>query len=666
MRKLTQQEWLTYLDTIIFAIEKEACGHRKAMTRDFIALYTGVSRLSKTIRNANTDSEWVDRISKDLTTAFDAVRGQKQYKGLSLNLPDIEEKIKVEKTRLIPPNLPEKRGRGKMSERFYDFYRIWLYPIERLMRLRFLRFKIRRCVDYNSHYFLDHIFHLTEEDFRRVSEESEFVLKQVKDVLDFAIEGQTTETPENIQGGLRRAAALIDPLLSDFMGIKAKTRGMMESAINDIRRNVIEESMLARTTAEDIIWTGRMIDHTFDQIGGFFKSIWKLRLFFTRSGEEVARNVPKVFERIERTISLEEGTSSFLLELNHKVDYPEELSRIFSQSPAEVPIFFGREDILRGLAAEYTRFKSGGISLVVMTGGAGAGKRSIIKYAMKEWRDTLEWEIERRITDPLELDQEIIKLLNLNSSDIIGDIHKGHRRIVMVRRIERLYRRQMGGYDALKRFISIVTSTSSRIMWVLQTNDIAFSFIDGIFGLGRMASRVLRIEPFRRKEMEEMLLHRLHFTGYRNFFLPDLELPDKTRRKLKDQKKLRTLFFDRIYELSLGYPLSAIFFTAHAVKRVSETTIFFRTPPTARFDALGALPEKLWFKGLIEARGFFPEEMAGQNMPVISLAESMGILERRYIGGGEILTARSTMEPFIRDILIDSGVIKGRGRSVIN
>lgn len=78
------------------------------------------------------------------------------------------------------------------------------------------------------------------------------------------------------------------------------------------------------------------------------------------------------------------------------------------------------------------------------------------------------------------------------------------KRIVIVEEAHRLYRRKIGGFDAMNRFLNMLPSSDR--LFITTWNSASWKYLDEVLGLGRHFPQKISLSKMTTKEIREMLL----------------------------------------------------------------------------------------------------------------------------------------------------------------
>jgi len=578
----------------------------------------------------------------------------------ALNIP---EHIKIDRSRILPVNLPFRKTKmDTLSEWVYHLYCSKIYPIEKFIIGNTVNFTLSKTFEYHINQNLntlfetkrDELLYLQSKTYSLITESIDVALYTCEEIIETTGNSLTLHQIDMLKQGLLRASKTVNSPIAEFKSIKENINDEIREAVFSIDRYIFDEMLLAGTSVELLIREFRRLSKFFAVRIVFDKILKTVKNLYLDIKNRFTKKMPAVFNQIERTIKFSENSTSFIRDISYDERYPNDLAKIFTSDAVRPPMFYGRNEELQIFADEYKNFRAGHKCSLALHGACGVGKRSPLLNATKDWEDVYEIDFSDRYRFQGDFRIYLAALLGISSDDDLIDYMNSHsRRIIILKNIEFLYDRKVNAFDNIQYLMRVIAHTQSKIMWVVLTNDLAFDFLDGAFKISRLFRNVISLQPLSRKTMEDMILHRLHFSGYRILYAPSDD-DDQKQKKNREQKVLHSHFFDRLYDTTKGYPLSALFFTGKSMTILPENNIILRTLPKVRFDALskGTLNEKLLFCKILELNGIHRDDNQ-ESQSLISIAITLGILrldDDRY-------KITPELEPLVRQILSENGII---------
>lgn len=228
---------------------------------------------------------------------------------------------------------------------------------------------------------------------------------------------------------------------------------------------------------------------------------------------------------------------------------------LFRPEPLDDPhLLVGRKPEVERLRSLRRRWERGEAAATAVVGPPGSGKTSLLNCGAADLETGVpvhRGRIDRRMSDEGEAVAWFARFFGLEGSpstpaDLAGAL-EGRRELVLLENGERLFRREVGGYEALRALGEIVEATGGGIAWVVTFDREPWRVVRSVTGIAGRFGDVLALGPLSRRELEEALLVRHRLTGY------DLRFVGTG-----DPETRRRAWFDRLHELSGGSPGRAL------------------------------------------------------------------------------------------------------------
>jgi hypothetical protein len=78
---------------------------------------------------------------------------------------------------------------------------------------------------------------------------------------------------------------------------------------------------------------------------------------------------------------------------------------------------------------------------------------------------------------------------------------EGPQRALLVSRGHNLYMRTIGGFRVLRRALALLGSTLGRVLWVVEIDAVAWSYLDQVFRLGSYFDQIVRVPPLEAEDL---------------------------------------------------------------------------------------------------------------------------------------------------------------------
>jgi hypothetical protein len=155
------------------------------------------------------------------------------------------------------------------------------------------------------------------------------------------------------------------------------------------------------------------------------------------------------------------------------------------------------------LAGAVNRWEKGLVSGLLIKGGCGSGKSSLLQWAAKRFGTG-----RSLIFSPLDDKESLILFIENILSAKISGISQWERRIVFVDDLESLMKRKIGGFDLLNSFCQAVERTKDCYLWVVCCNHVFFDFAVNFIPLKPIFHRVFEVGTLSPLQISEWCMKR--------------------------------------------------------------------------------------------------------------------------------------------------------------
>lgn len=283
---------------------------------------------------------------------------------------------------------------------------------------------------------------------------------------------------------------------------------------------------------------------------------------------------------------LQTSTLGQILETEFGVrDLPALYRRLFRLAPVEDPRFLvGRDQELAGLADALSQWESGRYAAVIIVGARGSGKTSILNCAAATIFSLLpvvRGQFCQRITSAPELEQFLCSLFQCSDKNELQSVLAQKRRVVMLEEMERTFLRKINGFDGLRRFLGLISSTWRTTLWILSINETSFRYLNAVFPLRQSFSHQVNAMSVSPEDMSNAVLQRHYLSGLRVEFTPPPEQDPRVgrlRRFLGLVDDPQELFFDGLYHQAEGIFRAAFELWQDCIERIEGGVVRMRQP----------------------------------------------------------------------------------------
>ena len=334
--------------------------------------------------------------------------------------------------------------------------------------------------------------------------------------------------------------------------------------------------------------------------------------------------------RLERTISSE--ISEFLTSSEDNIPFV--YKRLFSIEPLrESTFYFQRAREKTKLVTAFQRWQKGAFMPVLVTGEKGSGISTFIHMFVKEniQRKPAVYSVKpaKRILS----EEDLLSLLGhsfkgeafLKQTELYDFIETQEPFVAYVDKLQLMFLRQPGGFNILKKFFEIISSTSKKIFWICTCGLYASLYLDKSIGLYGYFPVLISMKNLSTDEVKKVILLRHNASGYSLFF-ESSNFDRADRRFVKKNKKEQQLyleekFFSKLNNFSESNISFALQLWIKSTLRVEENRIHINSLAGIDFGFMQNLPHEVVF-GLHAL-------LIHENLDVFQLSQVLGVSRRQ-------------------------------------
>jgi hypothetical protein len=147
--------------------------------------------------------------------------------------------------------------------------------------------------------------------------------------------------------------------------------------------------------------------------------------------------------------------------------------------------------------------------------------------------------------------------------------------VIMVDDIHNLFVGKIGGFQAYRLFMEIISLKTTKIFWCLTANSHAWTYLKGVFGDEHFYGQVYEMRMWTDSEIQNLILARHKVTGYSRSF--DKSISAYGTGDILGEK-VETQFFRLLWGQSRGNPRSALMYWLSAVSQTDDSGIHVGVP----------------------------------------------------------------------------------------
>jgi len=390
---------------------------------------------------------------------------------------------------------------------------------------------------------------------------------------------------ESLQDGLRRAINRLDDVVVEANRVWDDINNEFQYAQNQVLNEVRADIQKAKDGKTSFIKTAKCVRRIVEQartnwIPGIVRTVTTMTSFFKRIAYLPSRLRRVSVERSQVQKAADDYELISVKNLHDRL--PAIYSTLFSLKPLVKEEFLvGRQEEYNTLERALLQWNADKPCSVLHIGEKGSGKTSLINCFQKRFFsdfETLRGTIVKKLTTEAELVNYISQLFgfpeNLTFEQLVQTINAGGRRIVILEGCHNLYLRQINGFDAFRLFLSLITQTNLKILWILSMDYYAWRYLMPVVPIDMLCfDYVINVQPMEKENIREAILTRHNDSGYQLRYLANDELRNKLRIQSKKnvterqlRKALEDDFFDTLSSASNGNLSAVIFYWLNSLR----------------------------------------------------------------------------------------------------
>ncbi|MEP1152219.1 MAG: hypothetical protein ABJH08_10875 [Balneola sp.] len=291
----------------------------------------------------------------------------------------------------------------------------------------------------------------------------------------------------------------------------------------------------------------------------------------------------------DKSVSKTIGLSTFLTETDQKInELPKSYRELFDiDKPISSELYVNASDNIRVIGTAFESWKEGFPSSVAIVGEKGSGK-STLTHLLKEEHLSDEKVINIEIKQSIWRIEQILSLMgsSFEVSDanrpetIVNAINAREERIVVnLEGIQKLYLRNINGFEALEALWLIISETKGKVFWVATCSRYAWEFLNKTEGIETHFTHVFWTDSLNETNIKNVIMNRHEKSVYKLNFEAD-ESTRKSRnykKRLDDpkavQEYLKEIYFEKLSDLTEGNTSVATILWLRSIKKVEGRTL---------------------------------------------------------------------------------------------
>ncbi len=313
-------------------------------------------------------------------------------------------------------------------------------------------------------------------------------------------------------------------------------------------------------------------------------------------GSELFKKIRDSYFRIRKitglahaTVDAEAKLIQFVSETQRRINrLPYVYQRLFRIEPLTDERFFGgRAEDLEYLKNAFAAWRAGEYGVTAIVGEKGSGKTTLLNFATSEIYSKLPLQkIELAglaVSDEKKLFLLLKDALHFDDAANLDDLERRlinleNQKIIVVEDLQNLFIRTVDGFDALERFLSLISRTHRSVYWVATCTRYSWRYLDRVLNVSKFFQHVISLGSLTQEDIENIILKRHRVSGYKLVFEPPPEASQSKKfKKLASeaarQDFLQDLYFGQLNQLAAGNITIAMMFWQSAIQKIAQESM---------------------------------------------------------------------------------------------
>jgi hypothetical protein len=237
--------------------------------------------------------------------------------------------------------------------------------------------------------------------------------------------------------------------------------------------------------------------------------------------------------------------------------------------------------------------------LVILVGNRGMGKTTSISHIfenIKASRPAKLASVPAKTTTAFAFYEWLSKVLGHSISSVVEFQKFDHelegKVVFCVDDIQNLFLGSIGGFEAYRLFLEIISLKTEKIFWCLTVNSRSWSYLKGVFGAEHFYGKPITLSPWRDFEIQKLILNRHTQTSFKRSFDESIKAygaGDSLGQQAEAQ------FFRLLWGQSRGNPRSALMYWVSALRLQASDEIHVGVPSFVSSTAVATMSDEALF-----------------------------------------------------------------------
>ena len=301
-----------------------------------------------------------------------------------------------------------------------------------------------------------------------------------------------------------------------------------------------------------------------------YSAVFNYFIKITRAVKSKILTIRKVTGLVSSESDLENELSLFITNTSQQIDkLPYVYRRLFKAEPLQDEHFFeGRMEDLKRIENEFVLWQKGHYGVTALVGEKGSGKTSLLNFAEQEFLQHIKTQRINLTSRKIYLEQdltsyfkEIFENIKFNSLDELeNNLNESTvSMVIIVEDIQNLFLRTVDGFEALERFLLLISRTSKNVFWLITCTIYSWEYLDRVLNISKFFQSFINLGRIKHEDIEKIILK------------------SKKYKKLSNeddrQDYLSKVYFEQLNNLAAGNISVAMKFWMSAIKEIEKDSL---------------------------------------------------------------------------------------------
>ncbi len=259
------------------------------------------------------------------------------------------------------------------------------------------------------------------------------------------------------------------------------------------------------------------------------------------------------------------------------------------------------------------QWEQGAPASFAVIGEEGSGKASYYDIVQTRlFTDKEIWHI--TLHETVKTEEDLLALFNSHFEgpnwqtveELIASLNnQPQKHTIIFEGVQHLYLRHLSGYEAIEKFIKLVSETCTSIFWMISCSRYAWNFLSEAVSLNTHFSHLIETDALSERQLQKVIMNRHQASGYELVFTPPEAENGSYKQWLhKAKKPLEEQYFAELAKVAEGNASVAIIYWLRSIRKFDDNYCYVALPPTNPLQVLNHLStETLFYLAAVATHG---------------------------------------------------------------